>query len=108
MKHVLFLFLALWGSRVGFAAFPDSVAGLIYYEDSVTFVRSNAAYGRLLLADGTYREIYSLRAYGGFDAAAPVDGTWSYRKLDATTAELKFSGPLGLRTLTFQTDSRGT
>ena len=80
--------LPILGASLAFSAAPNSVAGLVYHEESVTMVRSNMAFGRVLNSDGTYRGIYFASTYGTFRLGSPVDGTWSYRKTGENTAEL--------------------
>ncbi len=91
-----------------FGAAPDSVAGLMYHEESVTTVRSNVAFGRVLNPDGTFRGIYSASTYGTFSLEVPVDGTWSYRKTGENTGELVFGGGSDVRRLVFAGAEHGS
>lgn len=81
---------------------------MVYYDDTVTFMRTQASDARLLRADGTYRGLFHLSTYGTIRPGQPVDGTWSYRKTGPDTAEISFGPGNDVRTLTFRSDEHGT
>jgi hypothetical protein len=87
---------------------PDSIAGWVYFEESVTSVRTQRADARILRPDGTFRGIYAVGTYGTNSVESPSDGTWTYRKTGATSAELVFDGTQGYRVLSFSNESAGT
>lgn len=89
-----------------FAGAPENAAGMVYYDDTVTFVRTQASDARLLRTDGTYRGLFHLSTYGSIRPGQPSDGRWSYRKTGPDTAELSLGNDV--RTLTFLSDAHGT
>lgn len=107
IHRFLVAFVLVAACRV-FAAAPESAAGMVYYDDTVTFMRTQASEARLLRADGTYRSLFYLNSYGSIRLGNPVDGTWRYRKTGPDTAELSFAGDNDVRTLTFSSDAHGT
>lgn len=107
MKSRLLLAVFLWFAGAAFGAAPDSVVDLLYTEETVTAVRSNAADAFVLRADGTYRGLYHVITYGTQTVGIPRDGTWTYRKTTAETAELVLDGAQK-RLLQFTNDSRGS
>lgn len=102
--------LTIGSVAVSFAAPPESVAGFVYYEESVGMTRSNSADGRLLLSDGSFRGIFTLSTYGFNTPLPPGDGKWTYRTISAEKAELTLQGGDlgGIKTLTFLTADSGT
>jgi hypothetical protein len=99
-----------------FSAPPDSPVGLVYYESGSTIARTSFSMAVVLREGGTYQGLF----FSSTGPAAPPpitlnpeDGTWTYRKIDDTTAELTIttvprSGPVsGVRSLKFSSDSAG-
>lgn len=105
-KALLFLLLPVASAAYGAA--PESLAGMVYHEESTTAVNAAIAFGLVLNPDGTFRGIYRARTYGVFMLVDPSDGTWSYRKTGENTAEITLGGISETRTLTFSSDDRGT
>jgi hypothetical protein len=110
MKSLFFVILIISSMVASFAAPPESVAGFVYYEESVAMTRSNSADGRLLLSDGSFRGIFNLSTYGFNTPLPPSDGKWSYRTIGPEKAELTLQGGDlgGIKILTFLTADRGT
>lgn len=106
-KSILVVLGVVWLAAGMKGAAPESLAGMTYLESTVGFMRSNAAEGRQLRSDGTYRGLFRAGTYGRTSLIAPRDGTWSYRKITETTGELTF-GPGDIRTLTFQRERSGS
>lgn len=93
MKFLLLLFC----TTVAFGQAPDTVSGLIFRLHAVNIpgagnnpISENQAF--LLNADGTYLQLYSIRwafrSMPQWTYQEPTSGTYSYRKIDATTATL--------------------
>jgi hypothetical protein len=96
------------GASLAYGAAPDSLAGMVYHEESSTAVNTAAAFGLVMNSDGTSRGIYRASTYGVFTLGNPSDGNWSYRKTGENTAELILGGISEIRALNFSSDDRGT
>lgn len=98
------LFLALSG--MGLAVLPETLPGFIYYETTTYpgFPRFQATdnSAAVFRADGTYSQIYFRHNDGGFASVGPIrlgqpgSGTYSYRKISDSSAELNFDGRPGV------------
>lgn len=99
------------------ATAPESPVGLMYYESGRTIARTTFSLAVVFKDAGGYQGIYFTST--GLGDASPLylanleDGTWTYRKINDTTAELTIrtasgSGPVsGARTLQFSSDTGG-
>jgi hypothetical protein len=112
MRTSLFCIL-LTAATHCFGAAPDKIDGFIYYETAKTIARTSYSLAETHFSDGSYSGIYG-RATGlpvsDSRLYAPNDGTFTYRKIDDTHAELVLSSSFanGTRTLSFTSDTEGT
>ena len=102
------VFAILLVASMAYGAAPESLAGMVYHEESNTAVNSAVAFGLLLNSDRTSLGIYHASTYGVFTLGNPSDGSWSYRKTGENTAELTLGGSSQIRALDFSSDERGT
>lgn len=103
-----------------FGGVPETLDGFIYHESGRTIARSSYDFARTFSADGSYSTLYS-RSTGPNETNGsagvlqpPINGIYSYRKLDESTAELTLTVGSGSaassekRTLRFASESNGT
>ena len=111
--HALIIGLTLIAAR-GWASTPDSVAGFVLYESGNTEAHSSFQFAVSLNASGSFQGLFFRSTTGSPAVGGPIklftpeDGTWTYKKVDDTTATLTllsstgfqpFSGNLTLRFL---------
>lgn len=107
------LFLLPAGIALGSA--PEKLDGCVYYEGARTIAHTSYSFAVRLSADGSYLSLYSTTT--GLPVSPsrlldPIDGTFIYRKLDDTTAELTLfearSGSGRKRILNFTSGTNGS
>ncbi|MBC7367033.1 MAG: hypothetical protein H7343_09525 [Undibacterium sp.] len=113
MRARILLFAFLAGTSCCFGGVPDKIDGYIYYESGRTNARTTYSFAETHSTDGSYSGIYnsfSLGAGRPTQLSSPNSGTFTYRKLDETQAELILSNSSanGTRTLRFTSDTEGT
>ena len=99
MKSLLILVCQCLFAARCLAAAPENLGGSIYYEGysiiGVGIARHSVNFAVVLKNDGTYTGLFTAtRSYfsGGPFLSALPDGTYSYKRIDANTAELSLSG----------------
>jgi hypothetical protein len=90
---------------------PDSPAGMTYFEEAAYTNSGRGAEGAVLRTGGELHGIFSLTPDLPSHLRAPLDGTWRYLKLNATSARFIFENAEGVQTLSrilyFRTESSG-
>jgi hypothetical protein len=74
-----------------FAQAPDSLAGLTFTQSGSTIARTSYQREIAFLPDGTFHGVFSagtLLAEFILYNQAPIDGTWTYRRLDSNRGEI--------------------
>ncbi len=118
--HLLAVFASVVAAN-DLAATPDSIAGFVYHSIGTTVVNNYLGFGYIFHSNGTYTNIYCRAATdprfsrldpNQFFLRPPIDGTYTYWKLDERVAVITMkNGTAGSTpnnvTLSFRTDTEG-